>query len=78
MSTLIKTAKKAPIEIGSKVTFTGNLPGGFYDNYSGYSNRGAIYGTVIKKFSVNCQVETKTGDIHKVAIKDLTNMEDLF
>jgi hypothetical protein len=82
MATLIKTAKqsevKTPIEIGSKVTFIGNLPGGYYDNYSGYSNRGAVYGTVIKKFTVNCQVMTKIGDIYKVAIKDLTNIEDLF
>ena len=82
MSTLIQTAKKlevqTPITIGSKVTFFGNLPGGYYDNYSGWSNQGAVYGIVIKKFKVNCEVETKCGDIYKVAIKDLTNIEDLF
>ena len=82
MSTLIKSAKqselKTPIEIGSKVTFIGDLPGGYYDNYSGYSKQGAVYGTVIKKFTVNCQVMTKIGDVYKVAINDLTCIEDLF
>lgn len=80
MATLIKTAKQTetPIEIGSKVTFIGDLPGGYYDNYSGYTNRGSVYGIVTKKFIVNCQVETKNGDVYKVAISDLTNMEDLF
>jgi hypothetical protein len=82
MATLIKTAKqeeiKTPIEVGCKVTFIGDLPGGYYDNYSGYSNRGAIYGTVIKVSKVNCQVNTKAGDVYKVAICDVVNMEDLF
>ena len=82
MSTLMKSAKLAqattPITVGSKVTFIGDLPGGYYDNYSGYSNRGAMYGTVIKVSKVNCQVSTKAGDIYKVAISDVVNMEDLF
>jgi hypothetical protein len=82
MATLIKTAKqeeiKTPIEIGSKVTFIGDLPGGYYDNYSGYSNRGPIYGEVIKVSKVSCQVSTKAGDVYKVAICDVVNMEDLF
>jgi hypothetical protein len=82
MATLIKTAKqeeiKTPIEVGSKVTFIGNLPGGYWDNYSGYSNRGSMYGIVTKASKVNCQVTTKIGDTYKVAIVDLTNMEDLF
>ena len=82
MATLIKTANqeeiKTPIEVGSKVTFIGDLPGGYYDNYSGYSNRGAIYSTVIKVSKVNCQVSAKAGDVYKVAICDVVNMEDLF
>lgn len=82
MTTLIKSADsaqaKTTITVGSQVTFIGNLPGGYHDNYSGYSNRGAMYGTVIKVSKVNCNVSTKTGDVYKVAISDLTNMIDLF
>jgi len=81
MTTLIKSAKeseiKTPIEIGSKVTFIGDLPGGYYDNYSGWSNRGSVYGTVIKKKLFIATV-MKSGDSYKVAIKDITNIEDLF
>jgi len=82
MATLIKSASqeqlKSKIEVGTRVTFHGNLPGGYWDNYSGYSKQGALYGTVVKVHRVNCEVETKSGDLYKVAIKDLTNIEDLF
>ncbi len=67
-----------PINVGSQVTWYGDLPGGYHDNYSGWSNKGAKYGTVTKKSTVNCQVTTKCGDVYKVAIADLTNVMDLF
>ena len=81
MATLIKSANqevKTQIELGARVTFTGNLPGGHYDNYAGYSKVGALYGTVTRMLKVNCEVTTKSGSVYKVAIKDLTNIEDLF
>ena len=75
MSTLMKSAKLAqattPITVGSKVTFINDTRGGF-------TNWDTIYGTVIKVSKVNCQVSTKAGDIYKVAISDVVNMEDLF
>jgi hypothetical protein len=80
MAKLITTKQptKTPIILGSRVTFQGCLPGGYWDNYSGYSKMGALYGTVIKMKRVNCVVETKSGSQYEVRIDKLTNMEDLF
>jgi hypothetical protein len=80
MATLIKTKDqtKTAITVGTRVTFQGNLPGGYYDNYTGYTNKGALYGTVVKVHKVNCIVETKNGNQYKVAIDEVTNIEDLF
>lgn len=73
-----KQSEKTPIKIGSRVTFIGNLPGGDYDNYYGYTKRGAIYATVVATKRVNCIVETKIGDQYEIRIDELTNIEDLF
>jgi hypothetical protein len=86
MAKLITTKQptKTPIQLGSRVTFEGNLPGGYYDNYSGYSKRGAIYGTVTggpainRKNGIHVIVETKDGSQYNVRLNELTNMEDLF
>jgi hypothetical protein len=80
MPTLIKTSEptKYAIMVGSRVTFTGNLPGGYYDNYSGYTERGALYGTVVKINKITCDVKTRNGIIYRVKNNELTNIEDLF
>ena len=81
MATIISksvNSNKTPITNGSRVTFEGNLPGGYYDNYSGYSKVGAIYGTVVEMKKVNCIVRTKGGNEYKARIDELTNIEDLF
>jgi len=82
MSKLIKTAESQKtlyaITVGSRVTFQGNLPGGFYDNYSGYSNVGAMYGTVIKINKKTSEVQDRIGNAYKVNNTDLTNIENLF
>jgi hypothetical protein len=81
MPTLIKTSETkllTAIVVGSRITFIGDLPGGDYDNYSGYSNRGAMYGTVVKINKVTCDVETRDGNIYRVKNIELTNIEDLF
>jgi len=75
MATLIKKAQKAEttkIQKGMKVSFEGNLPGGYYDNYSGYSKVGSIYGTVTKVNKVTAIVETRDGDVYKTNINELT------
>ena len=69
---------KTPLVVGSKVTFIGNLPGGFYDNYSGYSKVGSMFGTVVKTMKVKALVQTKDGDVFEIRMSELTNMEDLF
>ena len=69
---------KTPLVVGSKVTFIGNLPGGYYDNYSGYSKIGSMFGTVVKVMRVKALVQTKAGQIYEIKMSELTNMEDLF
>ena len=69
---------KTPLVVGSKVTFIGNLPGGYYDNYSGYSKVGSMFGTVVKTMRVKALVQTKAGQIYEIKMSELTNMEDLF
>jgi hypothetical protein len=69
---------KTPLVVGSKVTFIGNLPGGEFDRYSGYSKVGSMFGTVTKVMKVNALVQTKTGQVFEIKISDLTNIEDLF
>jgi len=69
---------KTPLVVGSKVTFIGNLPGGYYDNYSGYSKMGSMFGTVIKVMKVKALVKTKEGQVFEIRVSELTNMEDLF
>ena len=69
---------KTPLVVGSKVTFIGNLPGGYYDNYSGYSKVGSMFGTVVKVMRVKALVQTKAGQIYEIKMSELTNMEDLF
>jgi hypothetical protein len=69
---------KTPLVVGSKVTFIGNLPGGHFDNYSGYSRRGSMFGTVIELKRVNALVQTKVGQVFEIRISELTNIEDLF
>lgn len=73
-----KEEVKTVLMVGSRVTFIGNLPGGHYDNYSGYSKVGNIFGTIIKISKVNALVETKNGDVYSVSFDKLTNIEDLF
>ena len=69
---------KTPLVVGSKVTFIGNLPGGYYDNYSGYSKIGSMFGTVVKTMKVKALVQTKAGQVFEIRMSELTNMEDLF
>ena len=69
---------KTPLVVGSKVTFIGNLPGGYYDNYSGYSKVGSMFGTVVKTMRVKALVQTKAGQIYEIKMSGLTNIEDLF
>ena len=69
---------KTPLVVGSKVTFMGNLPGGYYDNYSGYTKMGSMFGTVIKVMKVKALVQTKEGQVFEIRVSELTNMEDLF
>ena len=69
---------KTPLVVGSKVTFIGNLPGGYYDNYSGYSKIGSMFGTVVKVMRVKALVQTKAGQIYEIKMSGLTNIEDLF
>ena len=69
---------KTPLVVGSKVTFIGNLPGGYYDNYSGYSKVGSMFGTVVKVMRVKALVQTKAGQIYEIKMSGLTNIEDLF
>jgi len=80
MPTLIKTSEptKYAIMVGSRVTFIGDLPGGYYDNYSGYSRKGAMYGTVVKINKITCDVKTRNCSIYRVKNTELTNIEDLF
>ena len=82
MSKLIKTAESQKtlyaISIGSRVTFQGNLPGGFHNNYGGYSNVGAMYGTVIKINKKTSEVQDRIGNVFLVENTDLTNIENLF
>lgn len=69
---------KTPLVVGSKVTFMGNLPGGYYDNYSGYTKMGSMFGTVIKVMKVKALIQTKEGQVFEIRVSELTNMEDLF
>jgi hypothetical protein len=69
---------KTPLVVGSKVTFIGNLPGGYNDNFSGYSKKGSRFGTVVYMKRVNAMVATKEGNIFEIKISELTNIEDLF
>jgi len=69
---------KTPLVVGSKVTFIGDLPGGEFDNYSGYSKVGSMFGTVFKVMKVKALVQTKAGQVFEIKISDLTNIEDLF
>jgi hypothetical protein len=82
MSKLIKTAESQKtlygITVGSRVTFQGNLPGGFHDNYSGYSKVGAMYGTVIKINKKTSEVQDRIGNVYLVDNVDLNNIENLF
>jgi hypothetical protein len=81
MATIIskkENTNKTSITINSRVTFRGCLPGGYWDNYSGYSKMGPIYGTVVKMKRVNCIVRTKDGSEYEARISELTNIEDLF
>jgi hypothetical protein len=73
-----KEELKTALMVGSRVTFIGNLPGGHYDNYSGYTKVGSIYGVITKIHKVNAIVETKNGDVYSVPFVKLTNIEDLF
>ena len=41
-----KEELKTALMVGSRVTFIGNLPGGHYDNYSGYTKVGSMYGII--------------------------------
>jgi hypothetical protein len=77
---LVSDIKKVetPLVVGSRVTFIGNLPGGYYDNYSGYSKRGSMFGTVIKVMKSKTQVQTKEGQVFEIKKDELTNLEDLF
>ena len=72
------TTKTTPIQLGDKVTFIGDLPGGYYDNYSGYSKRGNMFGVVIKIHKVNADISMKDGSVFRVEKSKLTNIEDLF
>ena len=69
---------KTPLVVGSKVTFMGNLPGGYYDNYSGYTKIGSMFGTVTKVMKVKALVQIKNGEVYEIKIDKLTNIEDLF
>jgi hypothetical protein len=73
-----KEELKTALMVGSRVTFIGNLPGGQWDNYSGWSKVGSMYGVIIKIHKVNAIVETKNGDVYSVPFAKLTNIEDLF
>jgi hypothetical protein len=73
-----ENSNKSSITLDSRVTFNGNQPGGYWDNYSGYSKFGPIYGTVVKMKKVNCIVRTKDGLEYEARIDELTNIEDLF
>jgi hypothetical protein len=69
---------KTPLVVGSKVTFKGNLAGGYNDNFSGYSKVGARFGTVVKTMKVKALVQTKAGQVFEIRMSELTNIEDLF
>jgi hypothetical protein len=73
-----KEELKTALMVGSRVTFIGNLPGGHYDNYSGWSKVGSMFGTITKINKVNAFVEDKNGDVYSVPFAKLTNIEDLF
>lgn len=66
------------IKVGSKVTFLGHLPGGFYDNYSGYSKIGSLFGTVVKVNPKSLDVQIKDRGVFRIAKAETTNIEDLF
>jgi hypothetical protein len=69
---------KTPLVVGSKVTFISNLPGGYNDNFSGYSKKGSMFGTVVKTMRVKALVQTKAGQVFEIRMSELTNIEDLF
>ena len=73
-----KEEVKTALMVGSRVTFIGNLPGGHYDNYIGYTKVGSMYGVITKIHKVNAIVETKNGDVYSVPFVKLTNIEYLF
>ena len=75
-------SNKTQINVGNRVTWIGNLPGGYWDNNGGmgcsYSNRGSLYGVVAKLWKVNALIVDKYGKEYRVNRKYITNIEDLF
>lgn len=51
-----KEEVKTALMVGSRVTFIGNLPGGQWDNYSGWSKVGSMFGTITKINKVNALI----------------------
>jgi hypothetical protein len=73
-----KEELKTALMVGSRVTFIGNLPGGQWDNYSGWSKVGSMFGTITKINKVNALVEDKNEDVYSVSFDKLTHINDLF
>ncbi len=78
----ISTVHKSNCKKGDRVTWIGNLPGGYWDNNCGmgstYSNQGSLYGVVAKLWKVNALIVDKYGKQYRVNRKYITNIEDLF
>ena len=72
-----KSFKTALLTIYTRQEFPQDYLGHF-DNYSGYSRRGSMFGTVVELKRVNALVQTKVGQVFEIRISELTNIEDLF
>ena len=73
-----KEELRTAVEVGSRVTFIGELLGGERDNYSGWSKMGSMFGTVSKVNKTTIDIDVKDRGVFRVESKKVTNIDDLF